>query len=58
MPGYVTEGKSQLSIGVGCSGGQHRSVALADETASYLTRQGYRVSVSHRDLARAERVRA
>ena len=58
MPGYVTEGKSQLSIGVGCSGGQHRSVALADETASYLTRQGYHVSVSHRDLARAERVRA
>ena len=55
MPGYVSEGKSRLSVGVGCSGGQHRSVAIAEETALHLTRAGYHVLTSHRDLARAER---
>ena len=55
MPGYVAEGKSRLSVGVGCSGGQHRSVAIADQTAKYLTKAGYHVLTSHRDLARAER---
>ena len=55
MPGYVSEGKSRLSVGVGCSGGQHRSVAIAEATASHLTREGYHVLTSHRDLARAER---
>lgn len=55
MPGYVAEGKSRLSVGVGCSGGQHRSVAIAEETATHLTRAGYHVLTSHRDLARAER---
>ena len=55
MPGYVAEGKSQLSIAVGCTGGQHRSVTLANSTASYLAAQGYRVDVAHRDLTRAER---
>lgn len=54
MPGYVAEGKSQLSIAVGCTGGQHRSVTLANATASYLTGQGYQVQVGHRDLSRAE----
>lgn len=50
MPGYVAEGKRLLSIGVGCTGGQHRSVALANATGARLEGQGYRVSVSHRDL--------
>lgn len=54
MPGYVAEGKSRLSIGVGCSGGQHRSVVLANETAAYLTQEGYHVTTGHRDLPRAE----
>lgn len=53
MPGYVAEGKSHLSIAVGCTGGQHRSVAIADATAAYLERAGYHVSLSHRDLSRA-----
>lgn len=53
MPGYVNEGKQQLSIAVGCTGGQHRSVALAEVTGDYLRRCGYRVSVAHRDLALA-----
>ncbi|MDO4848553.1 MAG: RNase adapter RapZ [Coriobacteriia bacterium] len=53
MPGYVAEGKSHLSIAVGCTGGQHRSVAIANATADYLQRGGYLVSLSHRDLALA-----
>ena len=55
MPGYVAEGKQQLAIAVGCTGGQHRSVALAEATGDYLRTCGYRVSVAHRDLALAVR---
>lgn len=55
MPGYVKEGKQQLAIAVGCTGGQHRSVAIAESTADYLRSHGYRVSIAHRDLSLAER---
>ena len=55
MPGYVAEGKQQLAIAVGCTGGQHRSVVLAEATGDYLRSSGYRVSVAHRDLALAVR---
>lgn len=54
MPGYVKEGKQYLTIAVGCTGGQHRSVALANVTAQHLKQAGYNVSLSHRDLALAE----
>lgn len=53
-PGYIQEGKQYLSIGVGCTGGQHRSVVLANMTGQHLAQAGYRVSTSHRDLALAE----
>ena len=53
MPGYVAEGKQQLAIAVGCTGGQHRSVAIAEATARYLEGAQYHVSISHRDLSRA-----
>lgn len=55
MPGYVSEGKQQLAVAIGCTGGQHRSVALAESTGDYLKSKGYRVSVAHRDLKLAER---
>ncbi|MCL1848043.1 MAG: RNase adapter RapZ [Coriobacteriia bacterium] len=54
MPGYVTEGKQVLSIGIGCTGGQHRSVALAEETGRHLRQTGYKTTITHRDLALAE----
>lgn len=54
MPGYVAEGKSSLSIAVGCTGGQHRSVAIATATAEHLSRHGYQVSLEHRDMPRRQ----
>lgn len=52
MPCYVAEGKNHLTIALGCTGGQHRSVALAEETAAHIRPLGYRVAVSHRDCGR------
>mgnify|MGYP002559149492 FL=1 len=54
MPGYVAEGKQHLAIGVGCTGGQHRSVVLAEKTAALLRDQGYNVRAYHRDIALAD----
>lgn len=50
LPGYIEEGKSSLTIGIGCTGGKHRSTAIAEEIAACLEKQGYHVVVSHRDI--------
>ncbi|MGA4669740.1 RNase adapter RapZ [Propionibacteriaceae bacterium Y1923] len=49
-PGYVREGKRQLTIAVGCTGGKHRSTAMSEELARRLSAVGYHVGVIHRDL--------
>ena len=52
VPGYVAEGKSYLTIAVGCTGGRHRSVVVAEDLADYFRRHGQDVVVDHRDLER------
>ena len=49
LPHYIHEGKSYLTIAFGCTGGQHRSVMIAEEVGKHLRRAGYRVKVAHRD---------
>ena len=49
LPHYIHEGKSYLTIGFGCTGGQHRSVMIAEDVAKNLRTPGYRVKVVHRD---------
>jgi UPF0042 nucleotide-binding protein len=52
LPYYVQEGKSYLTIAFGCTGGQHRSVFIAEEMKKRLHKDGYRVKVGHRDMPR------
>jgi RNase adapter protein RapZ len=52
LPAYVREGKSYLSIGVGCTGGRHRSVVIASELARRLEPHGVSANVHHRDVDR------
>ena len=51
LPHYVDEGKHRLVIAIGCTGGAHRSVAIAEYICEQLTAQGQRATVTHRDLA-------
>jgi UPF0042 nucleotide-binding protein len=53
LPAYVREGKSYLSIGIGCTGGRHRSVVIASELAKLLESHGVAPRVHHRDVGRA-----
>jgi UPF0042 nucleotide-binding protein len=53
LPGYEREGKAYLSIGVGCTGGRHRSVVIAEQLAERLRGHGYRATVHHRDVERS-----
>lgn len=51
IPGYIKEGKTNVVIAIGCTGGQHRSVALAQRTGEFL-KKDYHVSITHRDVNR------
>lgn len=55
LPGYADEGKTYLSVGLGCTGGQHRSVAVAEMLVNRLAEAGWQVSIRHRELERRGR---
>ncbi|MDR7419204.1 MAG: RNase adapter RapZ [Armatimonadota bacterium] len=55
LPHFVSEGKTHLTIGLGCTGGRHRSVVLGEVVARHFRGLGYRVRVRHRDLRREDR---
>jgi UPF0042 nucleotide-binding protein len=50
VPGYINEGKYHLNIALGCTGGHHRSVVIANALAEEFKKDGMRVRVNHRDL--------
>ena len=50
LPHYIEEGKSYLTVAFGCTGGQHRSVMIAEEVRKRLAKEGYRVKAVHRDM--------
>ena len=52
LPGYQKEGRHYLTVGVGCTGGRHRSVVLAEEIGNVIREQGFAVKVIHRDIER------
>ncbi len=52
IPEYLREGKSYLTVAIGCTGGQHRSVAIVNYLKDSLQEDGYEISVSHRDIKR------
>jgi len=53
LPHYIREGKSYLTISIGCTGGQHRSVMIADGIRNNLATAGYQAKVNHRDITKA-----
>jgi UPF0042 nucleotide-binding protein len=53
LPEYQKEGKSYLTVAIGCTGGHHRSVAIAEEIGRALKRQGYHARIDHRDVSRS-----
>lgn len=50
IPNYIKEGKSQLVVSIGCTGGRHRSVTISEEIIRLLTEKGHRVILEHRDI--------
>jgi UPF0042 nucleotide-binding protein len=54
LPRFQREGKSYLSVGVGCTGGRHRSVMVADAINRRLSEMGYKAKVMHRDIQKDE----
>ncbi len=56
LPNYIKEGKKNLSIAVGCTGGRHRSVTIAEAIAAAFTTNGYDASLSHRDIEKGNKI--
>jgi UPF0042 nucleotide-binding protein len=52
LPHYVEEGKSYLTVAFGCTGGQHRSVMMAEEMSKRIKKAGYQAKALHRDIPR------
>ncbi|MGE5328311.1 MAG: RNase adapter RapZ [Deltaproteobacteria bacterium] len=52
IPNYIKEGKSQLVISIGCTGGKHRSITIAEELAVILEGKGHHVVIEHRDISK------
>ena len=52
LPGFVAEGKAYLTVAVGCTGGRHRSVVVAEDLAAFFRGRGFPASVEHRDVGR------
>lgn len=50
LPQYLDEGKAHLTVAIGCTGGKHRSVVLADDLGAYLEQRGFKVNLRHRDV--------
>ncbi len=50
LPRFIKEGKSHTTLAIGCTGGRHRSVAIAEVCANFLRKKGYPVAIHHRDL--------
>ena len=57
LPLYKREGKSYVTVGIGCTGGRHRSVMIANELARALRRAGFDAHASHRDVRKQNRIR-
>jgi len=54
LPAYAAEGKSYLTVAIGCTGGRHRSVAIVEKLATWLRANGYSPRITHRDLERSQ----
>jgi RNase adapter protein RapZ len=52
LPGYQGEGRHYLTVAIGCTGGRHRSVVLAEEICTFMNDKGFATKVIHRDVER------
>jgi UPF0042 nucleotide-binding protein len=56
IPNYIKEGKSQLVISIGCTGGKHRSVTIAEDLYNYLNKTNHKALINHRDIEKDNKI--